>query len=73
MQGHGHLKRECPNYLRGKDKMLTTTLSDYESSTSNLGDSCDSDENYSAFMDVRTYVFHMLGTYVTILCNWLIL
>ena len=22
---------------------------------------------------VRTYVFHMLGTYVTILCNWLIL
>ena len=21
---------------------------------------------------VRTYVFHMLGTYVTILCNWLI-
>ena len=20
---------------------------------------------------VRTYVFHMLGTYVTILCNWL--
>ena len=23
--------------------------------------------------NVRTYVFHMLGTYVTILCNWLIL
>ena len=22
---------------------------------------------------VRTYVFHMLGAYVTILCNWLIL
>ena len=22
---------------------------------------------------VKTYVFHMLGTYVTILCNWLIL
>ena len=22
---------------------------------------------------VRTYVFHMLGSYVTILCNWLIL
>ena len=21
---------------------------------------------------VRTYVFHMLGTFVTILCNWLI-
>jgi len=23
--------------------------------------------------DVRTYVFHMLRTYVIILCNWLIL
>ena len=22
---------------------------------------------------VRTYVIHLLGTYVTILCNWLIL
>ena len=22
---------------------------------------------------VRTYVLHMLGTYITILCNWLIL
>ena len=26
-----------------------------------------------SFSAVRTYVFHMLGTYVTILCNWLIL
>ena len=25
------------------------------------------------FFIVRTYVFHLLGTYVTILCNWLIL
>ena len=24
-------------------------------------------------MSVRTYVFHMLRTYVMILCNWLIL
>ena len=24
---HGHLK-ECPNYLKGKGKVLTTTLSD---------------------------------------------
>ena len=30
--GHGHLKKECPNYLRGKGKMFATTLSDSESS-----------------------------------------
>ena len=24
--GHGHLKKECPNYLRGKGKVFTTTL-----------------------------------------------
>ena len=28
--------------------------------------------NLAAFF-VRTYVIHLLGTYVTILCNWLIL
>ena len=25
------------------------------------------------FETARTYVIHLLGTYVTILCNWLIL
>ena len=30
--GHGHLKRECPNYLSDKGKVLTTTLSDSKSS-----------------------------------------
>ena len=30
--GYGHLKKECQNYLRGKGKVLTTTLSDLESS-----------------------------------------
>ena len=29
--------------------------------------------NNMEFMTVRTYVIHLLGTYVTILCNWLIL
>ena len=24
--GHGHLKKECPNYLRGKGKVLTTII-----------------------------------------------
>ena len=27
----------------------------------------------SSGLNVRTYVIHLLGTYVTILCNWLIL
>ena len=33
--GHRHLKKECPNHLRGKGKVLTATLSDSESSNSN--------------------------------------
>ena len=53
--GHRHLKRGCPNYLRGKGKVLTTTLSDSEILNSNLDDSCDGDGNYSAFMAI-TYV-----------------
>ena len=48
--GHGHLKKECPNYLRGKGKMLTTTLSDLESSNSDAKGECDNDGNYLAFM-----------------------
>ena len=46
MQWHGHLKRECPSYLKGKGKVLTTTLSDSKSSISGLEDSCDGDGNY---------------------------
>ena len=53
--GHRHLRRGCPNYLRGKGKVLTTTLSDFESSSSYSNDSCDGDGNYSAFMAI-TYV-----------------
>ena len=30
--GHGHFKKECPNYLRTKDKAYATTLSDLDSS-----------------------------------------
>ena len=39
--GHGHFKKECPNYLRSKGKAYATTLSDSDSSTSNSEDSCD--------------------------------
>ena len=52
--GQGHLKKECPNYLRGKEKVFTTTLSDLEISNSNTGGECDSEGNYSAFMAITT-------------------
>ena len=52
--GHGHLKKECPNYLRGKGKILVTTLSDSKSSNSNAEGECDSEENYSALMAITT-------------------
>ena len=50
--GHGHLKKECPNYLRGKGKAYATTLSDSESSNSDSEESCDGEGNYSAFMTI---------------------
>ncbi|XP_065618621.1 uncharacterized protein LOC136062883 [Quercus suber] len=48
--GHGHLKKEYPKYLRGKGKVFATTLSDSESSNSDAEGEYDSDGNYSAFM-----------------------
>ena len=52
--GHRHLKKECSNYLRGKGKVLTTTLSDSESTNSDSKGECDGDGNYSAFMAITT-------------------
>ena len=50
--GHGHVKRECPNYLRMKGRAYATTLSDSESSNSDSEESCDKEGNFSAFMTV---------------------
>ena len=50
--GHGHFKKECPNYLRSKGKTYATTLSDSDSSTSDSEDSCDEEGNFSAFMTI---------------------
>ena len=50
--GHGHLKIECPNYLRGKGKVFAITLSDSDSSNSNTEGECDSEGNYRAFMTI---------------------
>ena len=50
--GHGHVKRECPNYLRMKGKAYATTLSDSNSTNSDSEDSCDEEGNFSAFMTI---------------------
>ena len=52
--GHGHLKKECPNYLRGKGKVFATTLSDSESSNSDAEGECDSEGNCMAFMAITS-------------------
>ena len=49
---HEHLKKECPNYLRGKGKVYATTLSDTDSSNSNSNESCDGERNFSTFMTI---------------------
>ena len=50
--GHGHFKKECPNYLKSKGKVYATTLSDSDSSDSESEESCDGEGNYSAFMTI---------------------
>ena len=50
--GHGHFKKECPNYLKLKGKVYTTTLSDSDSSDSKSEESCDGEGNYLAFMTI---------------------
>ena len=55
--GQDHFKKECPNYLRSKGKAYATTLSDSNSSTSDLEESCDDEGNFSAFMIVAHVKF----------------
>ena len=47
--GHGHLKEECPTYLKGKGRDLATTLSDSDNLNSDFEESCDGEGNYFAF------------------------
>ena len=49
--GYGNLK-QCSNYLRGKGKVLTTTLSDLESSNSESKEGSDGNGKYFAFMAI---------------------
>ena len=46
------MKKECPTYLKAKVKVFATTLSDLDSSNSDLKESCDGEGNYSAFMTI---------------------
>ena len=50
--GHGHVKRKCPNYLRMEGKAYATTLSNSDSSNSDSEDSYDEEGNFSAFMTI---------------------
>ena len=50
--GHGHFKKECPNYLSSKGKAYATTFSDSDSSNSDSEESCDGEGNYSTFMAI---------------------
>ena len=50
--GLGHLKKECPNYLKGKGKAYATMLNDSKSSNSDSKESCDGEGNYSTFMTI---------------------
>ena len=46
-QGYGHMKSECPTYLRSKGKAMVVTLSDDEFSYDES--SCDKDGNFITF------------------------
>ena len=50
--GHGHFRKECPNYLISKGKAYATTLNDSDSSTSDSEDSYDEEGNFSAFTTI---------------------
>ena len=43
-QGYGHMKSECPTYLKSKGKAMTVTLSDGE--VSDNESECDEDGNF---------------------------
>ena len=51
-KGHGHVKRECPTYLKAKGKVFATTLSDSDNSTLDSEESCDEEGNCSTFMTI---------------------
>ena len=55
--GHGHLKKDCPNSLRAKGKVYATTLSDTDSSNLDSDESCGGEGNFSTFMTIAPVEF----------------
>ena len=53
-KGHGHVKKECPTYLKAKGKVFTTTLSDLDNSNSDSEESYDGEGNYLTFMAIAS-------------------
>ena len=51
-KGHGHVKKECPTYLKAKGKVFAIALSDSDGSNSDSEESCDGEVNYFAFMAI---------------------
>ena len=51
-KGHGHVKKECPMYLKSKGKVFATTLSDSNGSNTDSEESCDEEGNYSTLMTI---------------------
>ena len=51
-KGHGHMKKECPTYLKAKGKVFATTLSDSNGSNTDSEESCDEEGNYSTLMTI---------------------
>ena len=51
-KGHGHVKKECPTYLKEKVKVFATTLSDSDSSNSDSEESYDREGNYYVFITI---------------------
>ena len=52
--GVDQLKRECPNYLRGKGKAMSATLSDSKRSSSKSDDEANEVGNYTTFIAISS-------------------
>ena len=63
--GHGHLKKKCPNYLRGKGKVFATTLSDSDSSNLEIEGECDSEGTTEPSWQLSPLIQRMIWA------NWL--
>ena len=49
-KGHGHVKKECPTYLKAKGKVFALSLVTQNGSNFDSEESCDGEGNYFAFM-----------------------